>query len=196
MKPRMAAIWALLCALEMAGCGPSRAEREASLTLGLVAPVNVKMADIYKDGGTLSLKVEDAKGTLLSFCHEGVYGEGGGPKGGAMKVYHSARLVTDPSEPLHLYMGIGHPSDPGGQLVPAGENVDRALSTILRSWLNRNYSKAEQKRLRESTSAQDRTQSQWQGIHVISWLSTLDGRIAQGKERVSGIGVASTPRNN
>jgi hypothetical protein len=83
--------------------------------LEIVEPIKVKRAFYWKDGGSLGLELEDAKGTIHRFALDGR--EKGGPR--------------------HLFLGVTYPSEKAGKRVGIWGVEEQELYAVLLRWVNR-----------------------------------------------------------
>lgn len=121
---------ALAVAIGFAACvivkrveaGPNKAQQ--AKTLNLQAPITVAGVGEFRDGGTVSFHLVDATGRKAAFCFD---------------------FKSGSKTPGRLYMGAEHPSRPGAKLVPLRSQTEKAVLQILQSFLDRQFSRSEQK---------------------------------------------------
>ena len=102
----------------------------------LVPPVRVAAADIYRDGGTIGVRLVDSVGRMLLFCI-------------------NQRLQWNRPEPAErdttigrLFVGARYPTKKVAALVPAGGREECSILELLKAYLDRHYSPVERDALR------------------------------------------------
>jgi hypothetical protein len=95
----------------------------------LKEPITIKRIDIYRDGGSIGVMLVDAVGQELPFCLDG-----------------GARSETRDS----LYIGSARPVRDPANLIPKGDEREKAIIQVLQSILDREFSVEEQSALQGS----------------------------------------------
>lgn len=83
----------------------------------LAEPARILRAEIYKDGGTVAIELEDANGQATWICLDRRAGQSTRPWGS-------------------LIVGVKHPNDPGGEVLARGGTEERQILTLLRASLD------------------------------------------------------------
>lgn len=97
--------------------------------LKLKEPVSLVFIDIYRDGGTLSLVLEDRDRASLSFTIDGSLGS---------------------FTPNRIFLEGEFPDGRRSQMIPKGDPREAAIVVYLETWLAETYSSRELKDLRDS----------------------------------------------
>ena len=82
-------------------------------SIKLYPPFEVTSAGLYKDGGTIAIVVEDARGVSFPFCLDG--------------------RIKVPQDQRHIYVGATYPSYTKACRVPIGGKEEKAILQILKS---------------------------------------------------------------
>lgn len=91
----------------------------------LYAPINVKSADMFEDGGTIEIDIEDSRGQALPFDLDG-------------------RLATtvfsgEKTKDKKMFIG-GYPGSPGAIELSVGGDQEKIILRILEDWVKLNVS--------------------------------------------------------
>lgn len=103
----------------VAGCSSGPSPVAVSSDLELYPPFELVQLHRWRDGGSLGFTVDDAKGQRLSFSLDGRIGS---------------------PTPGRWYIGAGHPTQEGAELVEVGGKREQALIRILDLWLSQHFS--------------------------------------------------------
>lgn len=125
----------LTCLLLAFGSAPAAEEpvpaeqyAKALVTLSLKANVEIQKVIHWGDGGSIGVILKGGENTEFNFCIDG-----------RLNVFDdNAKSSGD------LYVGATVPDDKGAQLAPIGSKKDIAIRIVLKEWLARYYSDAEQ----------------------------------------------------
>ena len=100
---------------------PAKANQEASYMIDgktYFAPVVIKQADMYMEGGTLSLLIADARGKELWACNDG----------------RGCLNCKDTPMQRPIYIGGYHPIAKTAKPLPLGGADERELYRMLKDW--------------------------------------------------------------
>lgn len=88
----------------------------------LIKPIDIVRAEIYRDGGTISISVKDSEGTIFSFCLDA-----------------RVQIVSSPQEikTYPIFINAAYPDDPNGELILMGGPEEKLILEILQEWINR-----------------------------------------------------------
>jgi len=92
----------------------------------LVYPLIVLRADIYRDGGTIGVAIEDATGVEKEFCLD--------------------RRIKSPTHGA-LIWGAFYPRNGNGQMVEKGSAAELTIVELIRKIISQEFSGEEQKEL-------------------------------------------------
>ena len=84
-------------------------------TVTLTPPVTVEQVSLYRDGGTIGVRLKDESGTRLDFCLD-----------------HRIRSTFEAGKPYHMFVGGLHPGTLNATQVPVGGVEERMLLALLR----------------------------------------------------------------
>lgn len=137
---------------------PVRAEE-----IKLIKPIDIVHAEIFRDGGTISVSLKDAQGTIFSFCLDGRLQEVG--------------LGQEP-KPLAVFVNATYPNDPKGEPLPVGGRKEKIILKILQDWINDHVSAREQKELRDvsAPSAITWTETLYRARIALRFIDRLENR--------------------
>ena len=95
----------------------------------LLKPIEIKHADMFSDGGTISVILKDKNGKEFPFCLDGRMQE--------------LELWQRP-KPYHMFVNATYPESRGAASVPVAGKEEKAILKILQDWINENISKEDQ----------------------------------------------------
>lgn len=125
--------------------------------LSLAAPVRLLDATMYKDGGTKSALMADAKGASFSFCLDG-------------------RLSSATVEQKrHVYLNALHPTYPNARRIDIGSAEEQRLVVLLRQWKQENIPPGTCEDRQKTDNSADNL-ANWKKCLVVDILGTLEQR--------------------
>ena len=95
----------------------------------LTIPITIGKIDIYRDGGSIGVRLIDAAGVKFEFCVDGRRGSN----------------TID-----RLYINAYYPKREGAKLISRGAKEENKIIELLQNYLDDKYSKEKQDRLRKS----------------------------------------------
>lgn len=127
----------------------------------LVQPITVKDAQMFSDGGTISIVLEDHVGKTFSFCLDG-----------RLQQATAWQAITGSHPKRHLYINATHPSIVGAQELPIGGAEEKMILKILQDLMNPKYSKEQRQQILNSPGTDENFKDRW----VLRVLQSLQGR--------------------
>ena len=95
----------------------------------LTLPITIGKIDIYRDGGSIGVRLIDAAGVKFEFCVDG-------------------RRMGNTVD--RLYINAYYPNREGAKLISRGAKEENKIIELLQNYLDDKYSKEKQDRLRKA----------------------------------------------
>lgn len=135
---------------------------EAVATLSLKLPVQVVEVLMWRDGGSVGVRLADANRKEYPFCLDG----------------HAQHVGPDKEPPLrYVYVGALYAGKPG-TAVPIGGEVERALKVLLQTWADQQLVRAKQAefKLRGDRDYSSLTPEETKLCHILDLIPHLRDR--------------------
>ena len=85
-------------------------------TVTLTGPVTVEQVSVFRDGGTIGVRLKDESGTRLDFCLD-----------------HRIRSTFEADKPYHVFVGGLHPTTLTAAQIPVAGPEEKTLMALLQS---------------------------------------------------------------
>lgn len=99
---------------------------QPSLRLTVDDSLRVEDVQMFRDGGTIGIKVANDLGEELIFCLDG-----------RMKSQSFWDKLSKHKEERQVFLNVMHPSVGGAQAIPIGGQMEQIILNILTTWLDR-----------------------------------------------------------
>lgn len=136
-------------------------------TVKLYNPIEIKVADMYSDGGTIAIILEDIHRTEFSFCLDA-----------RMEILKLNDILAGrrPKFYKHIYLNAKYPTDARAYKVPIGGKEEKIILKILQDWLKNNISLDQQKKLLESEKIPASDIKEYKAKRILRLVEILENR--------------------